>query len=53
MVVNHAKPIPRTTPQLTWCQRRRPAPMPTTDEDTTWLVETGSPASEAPKMHAG
>ena len=42
-VKSQAKAIERTTPQRTWCQRRRPPPTPTTEEATTWVVETGAP----------
>ena len=50
IVISQARPICRTTAQLTWCTRRRPAPMPTTEEATTWLVDVGAPSTEAPKM---
>ena len=50
IVISQARPIWRTTDQLTWWSRLRPAPMPTTEEATTWLVEVGAPSSEAPRM---
>ena len=37
--------ISRTTGQLTWCIRWRPAPAPTTDDATTWVVLTGAPTA--------
>ena len=52
IVVSHAMPISRTISHRTWRQRRRPAPMPTTDEATTWVVLTGAPTSDAPRMTA-
>lgn len=45
-------PISRTICQRTCCQRRRPAPTPTTDEATTWVVLTGAPIREAPRITA-
>ena len=48
--MSQARPIWRTTAQCTWCQRLRPAPIPTTEEATTWVVDTGAPTSEAPKI---
>ena len=50
MVISHARPMLRTTAQCTWCQRRRPTPIPTTDDATTCVVETGAPSSEDPKI---
>ena len=39
-----------TAAQRTCRQRRRPPPTPTIEEATTWEVDTGAPASEAPKI---
>jgi hypothetical protein len=50
IVITHARPMLRTTAQCTWCQRRRPRPIPTTDDATTWVVDTGAPSSEDPKI---
>ena len=49
-MTTQASPIWRTIAQRTWCQRRRPTPTPTTDEATTWVVDTGAPSSEAPRI---
>ena len=50
--MSQAKPIDRTTVQRTCRQRRRPVPTPTTEETTTWVVETGAPRYEAGRMTA-
>ena len=50
IVIAHARPIWRTTAQRTWCQRRRPTPTPITEEATTWVVDTGAPTTEAPRI---
>ena len=42
----------RTIAQFTWCQRRRPPPIPTTEEATTWVVEAGAPASDEARITA-
>ena len=52
MVTSQAKPIRRTMYQCTWWRRPRPAPMPTSEDATTWVVEIGPPSSEAPKITA-
>ena len=52
IVVSQAMPISRTISHRTWCQRRRPTPMPTIDEATTCVVEIGAPRNEAPRMTA-
>ena len=52
IVVSHAMPISRTICQLTCFHRRRPPPTPTTEEATTWVVLTGAPMREAPRMTA-
>ena len=44
IVISHASPMSRTMPQPTCRQRRRPLPMPTMDDATTWLVLIGTPA---------
>ena len=49
IVVSHAMPMSRTIRQRTWCQRRRPAPMPTIDDETTCDVEIGAPRNDAPE----
>ena len=51
-VASHAKPIVRTTAQRTWRHRRRPTPTPTTDEATTWVVETGAPTMDEARTTA-
>src|SRR4029077_10576541 len=51
-VKSQAKAIDRTTLQRTCRQRRRPVPTPTTEETTTWVVETGAPRYEAGRMTA-
>src|SRR5215217_2441966 len=50
-VISHARPMLRTTDQCTWCQRRRPTPIPTTDDATTCVVETGAPAARTRRSH--
>ena len=52
MVTSQASAIERTIAQWTWRQRRRPMPTPTTDDATTWVVETGAPTIEPPKITA-
>ncbi len=52
MVVNQAMLMSRTISQRTCFHRRRPPPTPTTEEATTWVVLTGAPISEAPRMTA-
>ena len=52
IVSSQAKPISRTTSQRTWCQRRRPPPTPTTDDATTWVVETGAPTYDEARITA-
>ena len=47
-----AKAIARTTTHRTCRQRRRPAPTPTTDDATTWVVDTGAPTKEAGRITA-
>ena len=49
-MIAHARPIWRTIAQRTWCQRLRPTPTPITDEATTWVVDTGAPTIEAPRI---
>ena len=50
IVSAQASAMSPTAAHRTWRQRRRPPPTPTIDDATTWEVETGAPASEAPKI---
>jgi len=50
MVIIQARPIWRTIAQRTWCHRRRPTPTPITEEAATWVVDTGAPTSEDPRI---
>ncbi len=52
IVVIHASPMAPTICQWTWRARRRPTPIPTTDEETTWVVLTGAPINEEATMTA-
>ena len=53
IVIIQARPIWRTTAQCTWCQRLRPAPIPTTEEATTCVVDAGAPDDRGPEDDAG
>ena len=50
IVVTHASAMSRTISQPTCRQRPRPIPIPTTDEETTWVVLTGAPTSDAARI---
>ena len=49
MVINHATMIFLATPHLT-AEALKPTPTPIMLEDTTWVVETGPPTTDAPRM---